>query len=199
MADDLDLAISDEVVQARGPRRPTAGGPDDRLATAFEALQDLFFLSTPLEGLDFVLRLLEDLVPSEAASACLYDINTDELRFVALAGPGAEERQGDAIPRVAGLCGAAARTLGEAVLVEDVASDSRYDPGIDGRVGIDPESMMLVGVAGGGRLLGLLQLINRRDQSQFSRADANVMTYVAGKLGEFLLEARMRGDERARS
>ncbi|HEY8429166.1 MAG TPA: GAF domain-containing protein, partial [Sandaracinaceae bacterium] len=150
--------------------------------------------TTPVEGLDFVIRLLEDLVPSEAASGCLYDINTDEFRFVALTGPGAEERQGEAVPRVAGLVGAAARTLGEALLVENVGSDPRFDPGVDGRVGVNPETMALVAVTSSGRLLGMIQLINRRGQARFTPADANVLTYVAARLGDFLVESRSRTD-----
>src|SRR5690606_1899619 len=110
--DDLDLGIMD--VEVRRP--PSPASPDDRLASAFEALQDLFFLSTPLEGLEFVVRLLDDLIPCEAASACLYDINTDEFRFVALTGPGADERRGEGVPRLVGLFGAASLCAGEALL-----------------------------------------------------------------------------------
>ena len=88
---------------------------------------------------------------------------------------------------------------GEPLLIEDFAHDERFDPGVDGRVGIDPQSMALVAVAYQGRLLGLLQLINRRGQAQFSRADANLLAYVAEKLGEFLHAARMRPDERQRA
>ncbi len=185
--DNLNLAFTDDVVHS---------GPDDRLAAAFEGLQDLFFLTTPVDGLDFVVRLLEDLVPSEAISACLYDINTDELRFVALSGPGAEERQGDAVPRRAGLIGIGALTPGDAVLFENVPGDPRFNPGVDGRLGVDPETMAVCSVAHGGRLLGLLQLVNRTGQAQFSGADANLLTYVSGKLGEFLQEARMRPQDR---
>ena len=169
---------------------------DDRLATAFEALQDLFFLTTPVEGLDFVLELLGDLVPSEASSACLYDINSDELRFVALRGPGAQERQGEGVPRLSGLMGAAATRSEGVLLTEDVPNDARFDPGVDGRIGLEPVTMALVPVSHQGRLLGMLQLINRRDQAQYSRADANLMAYVGEKLAEFLYSARMRSDER---
>jgi GAF domain-containing protein len=193
--DELDLTISDQVIDASGRRTMKVAG-DDALSTAFEALQDLFFLSTPIEGLEFVMRLLDDLVPSEAASACLYDINTDEFRFVALAGPGAQERQGEAVPRLIGLLGAAAQSPGDTLVVDHVAHDDRFDPGVDGRVGLDPRNMALVAVAFQGRLLGMLQLINRRDQPEYTRADANLLAYVGEKLGEFLQAARMRPRER---
>jgi GAF domain-containing protein len=168
---------------------------DERLANAFEALQDLFFLSTPVEGLEFVVSLLDDVVPSEAISACLYDINTDEFRFVALLGPGAQERRGEAVPRLSGLLRAALVHPGEPILVEDVSRDPRFDPGVDGRVGVEPASMAVVSVARHGHLSAALQLINRTGQAQYSRADANVLAYVAQKLGEFLEHARLRPTE----
>jgi hypothetical protein len=64
------------------PSRPN----EDRLAEVFEALEALPRMPTAADGLDFAVRLLERTVPAEAISACLYDINTDELRFVALSG-----------------------------------------------------------------------------------------------------------------
>lgn len=194
--DELDLAFSDDVLD-QGPASPvpTLTG-DDRLASAFEALQDLFFLSTAFEGLDFVMSLLEELIPSEAGSACLYDINTDELRFAALRGLGADDRKGDGVPRVSGLIGAATLAPGSALLIDDVASDPRYDPGVDGRVGLEPKTMVLIAISHQGRLMGLLQLINRQGGGAYTGADANLLAYVAGKLGEFLQTVRMRSHDR---
>jgi len=133
-------------------------------------------------------------VPSEAKSACLYDINSDEFRFVALTGPGAEERKGEGVPRLSGLLGAAALRPDRALLVEDACADERYDPGVDGRIGIAPLTMAVVALTHQGRLLGMLELINRQHQAQYSRADANILQYMAEKLGEFLYSVRMRSD-----
>ena len=140
--------------------------------------------------------MLEDLVPARAFSACLYDINSDELRFVALSGPGSDERKGVGVPRLAGLLGAAAVAQGQALLVDDVDEDPRFDPGVDGRVGLEPRTMAAVAVTHEGRLLGVLQAIDRRTAPRFDPTDANVMAYVAEKLGEFLHVARHRASQR---
>ncbi|MBX3271586.1 MAG: GAF domain-containing protein [Sandaracinaceae bacterium] len=197
-----------DAAQPRGPAPsvpppPRASAPpprvsqppprDDRLAIAFEALQDLFFLTTPMEGVDFVMQLLDDLIPSEARGVCLYDINTDELRFVALAGPGADERQGEGVPRLSGLLGVAALSPNHPFLVEDAANDDRFDPGVDGRIGLEVETLAVVALSHQGRLLGAVQLINRLEQMQFSRTDANILQYIAEKLAEFLYAARLGG------
>jgi len=182
------------VPPARAPATvPTlAESPDDRLAQAFEACQDLFFLSSAFDGLDFAVRLLNEVVPCEAITGALYDIDTNELRLVVLTGPGAETRRGSAIPSGRGLCmDAALRPV--AILIDDVQEDGRYDAEIDGRPGLDAQTMLLHSVMHERRLLGLLQLTNRHVQPQFGRADANVVAYVAKALGEFLDGQRTAG------
>ncbi|MBK8168886.1 MAG: hypothetical protein IPK60_00915 [Sandaracinaceae bacterium] len=164
---------------------------DERLANAFEACQDLFFLKSAADGLEFIVRLLRETVPSEAITSALYDINTDEFRFVALDGPGAGERRGDAIPSTAGLFGAAAASIGIALVVDDVHNDSRFDPGIDGRLGVEPRNMLLYALVHERRLLGMLQLINRSGRDYFGRGDMNVVTYIGKQLTEFLHEKRI--------
>ncbi len=179
-------------------RKPTPGGgaaiADDRLADAFEGLQDLFFLTSAFEGVEFTMRLVTDLIPCEATSVALYDINSHELRFVATTGTGGEERKGDAIPTTAGLIGAALSDWYRALSIPDVGADARFDPGIDGRVGLDLHNMLLVPVAAQGRLLALVQLINRTGDLQFSQADANLLSYVTSRLGEFLIQTKMAAD-----
>jgi GAF domain-containing protein len=177
-------------------RKPTPGGAltDDRLADAFEGLQDLFFLTSAFEGVEFTLRLVGDLIPCEAQSIALYDINSHELRFVSTTGTGAEERKGDAIPTTAGLIGAALGDWGRSLAIADVAADARFDPGIDGRVGLDLHNMLLMPVAAQGRLLALVQLINRAGDLQFSQADANLIAYIASRLAEFLIQTKMAAD-----
>ncbi|MCA9608192.1 MAG: GAF domain-containing protein, partial [Myxococcales bacterium] len=125
------------------------------------------------------------------------DINADELRFVALDGPGADERRGEGVPRLSGLLGVAALAPNHTVLVEDASADDRFDPGVDGRIGLSAENLAVVALTHQGRLLGVLQLINRQHQAQFSRADANLVFYIGEKLGEFLYAARMRPHHRA--
>ena len=173
---------------APAPRRSSGAPPpgDDRLATAFEGLQDLFFLPTPAEGADFVLRLLGELVPCEASAVALYDINTDELRFVAAHGVGADERKGDAVPAQAGILGAAIRLHEACTTVDELGADARFDPGVDGRVGLEATNTAVVGVFASGRLLGAFQLLNRIGDLEFGAADANLLVYVSNRFGAFL-------------
>jgi hypothetical protein len=169
-----------------------AAGQDDRLADVFEALDELPRLRTPAEALDFAVRLLEQMIPSEATSACLYDINTDELRFVALSGTGATERQGQAVARGAGLFGQAAKAEHNSSVFPNVMVEPLFDTAIDGRPGVDARNVLLRPIVHEHQLLGMLQLLNRNNAAAFSAQDVNVINYVAERLAVFLVNVRAR-------
>ncbi len=177
------------------PTRDPTGDQDRRLAIAFEACQEVYFLNTPLQALDFAVKLLGDLVPAEAASGCIYDINTDEFRFVSVTGPGASERRAEAIPSSAGLLSAAVRSGRDSLVSNDILDDARYDAAVDGRVGIDAASIAYLPLQRKDRLLGMLQLINRQSRTGFSEADMAIASYVASQIAEFL-HARRTTDAR---
>lgn len=182
-----------------GLHAPASEAPaqhDDRLDEVFQGLAELSRLQTPVDGLDLAVRLLEHYVPSEAISACLYDINTDELRFVSVLGEGAGDMQGKAAPLAGGLLGQSLRKEHRAAIFGDVLMEPAFNPEIDSRPGLDARSMLICPVISETHLLGGLQLINRLNTHRYSQADANVASYIAERLGEFLHELRRRHSQR---
>lgn len=171
-------------------RRESTGEQDLRLTVAFEAVQDLYFLATPADGLDFAVKLLAELVPSEAISGCIYDINTDEFRFVALTGEGASNRRAAAVRSTQGLFGAAAHSGLDNLIIPDVMNDPRFDPEVDGRQDMAIRNMAFFVLHKADQLFGMLQLINRDSGKVFSDADVAVASYVANQMTTFLREKR---------
>lgn len=167
-------------------RRPLvnggAGRGAERLAFAFEALQDLGHVGSAAEASQLVIELLDKTIPSEAASACLYDIDTDELRFVATSGLGADGQRGQAVSGKTGLLGQALRRDGEPMVVGDVLVEPAYNPESDSRPGIEDRNMLLRALSADSRTLGLIQLINRAEAAGFSKDDVNVLNYIADQL-----------------
>jgi hypothetical protein len=184
-------AVVDYPAAEEAAGSPHGAEPDERLAVVFESLHELSHLRTAADGLDFVVRLLGHAVSCDALSACLYDINTDELRFVAVTGMGASSAQGKAIARSAGLFGKAAALEHASLVINDMQREPGYEPHTDGRAGVPARNMLLRAVTHEGRLLGMLQLINRSNGS-FTSADVHLINYVADRLAEFLHEARSR-------
>jgi hypothetical protein len=171
-------------------RRESTGEQDLRLTIAFEAVQDLYFMATPADGLDFAVKLLSELVPAEAISGCIYDINTDEFRFVAVTGEGANDRRAAAVRSKQGLFGAAAHGGRDSLLVPDVLAETRFDPDIDGRHGLVARNMAFFVLHKADQLFGMLQLINRDGGRAFSDADIAVTSYIANQMTAFLREKR---------
>jgi GAF domain len=170
--------------------RDDTGEVDSRLASAFEALPDLYFLPTPVAGLEFTTQLVSRLVPCEAISVCLYDINTDEFRFVAVGGPGANQRRASAVPSSAGLFGAAKRSTGDALVIKNVEDEPRYQQAVDGRADLEVLDLAYVPLRHRQQLLGMVQLINRAGDRGFTSSDAAVLHYIANQLAEFLASRR---------
>jgi hypothetical protein len=172
------------------PAQMSGGAHDDRLADVFEALGGLSRLPSAADALDFAVQLLARSVPCEAVAACLYDINTDELRFVALTGPGASEIQGRAVPRSSGLFGQAARLEHHASVFRDVFMEPSFDPELDSRPGLDARTVVLRPIVHEHQLLGMLQLINRQGKLEFTGEDAHLVSYIAERLADFINAAR---------
>ncbi|HJL05209.1 MAG TPA: GAF domain-containing protein [Polyangiaceae bacterium LLY-WYZ-15_(1-7)] len=181
-----------EPAAASPRRRTTTDDHDARLADAFEACQDLFFLQSPAEGLDFVVALFDQLLPAEAISACLYDIDADVFRFVVVTGEGSSERQGHAVGSSVGLFAAASQLVGTVLRVDDLTSDPRFDADVEGRPGLEARAALYVPLNHQGRLLGMVQLFNRTPHGAFSQPDADLAVYVGRQLSEFLHNARIR-------
>ena len=171
---------------------PSAAPHDDRLADVFEALEELSHLTTPVDALDLAVRLLERTIPSEATGACLYDINTDQLRFVAVLGAGAAATQGHAVGRASGLFGQAARAEHHASVFADVRIEPAFDVTVDSRPGLHPRNVMLRPIIHEHQLLGMLQLVNREHAGSFSTEDTHVINYIGERLADFLIGSRAR-------
>lgn len=164
---------------------------DLRLAKAFEASHDLFFLGTPVEGISFAVRLLAEIIPSEAMAGCLYDINSDELRFVAAVGTSSEFVQGTSVNRGVGLTGRASLD-GQVVRLREGSVPEDYDADVDGREGMEITSAMYVPMSTEGRFFGVLQFQNRKGGTSFGAGDEEVARYVAQQLALFLSDCKRR-------
>lgn len=172
-------------------RKSTGEAAEDRLAEVFERVQDLFFLQTAAEGCEFVLRLCQEMIPSEAGSALLYDINADELRFVYVDGPVADKLKGQAVSRRRGILGLSTN-VGHPIVVPDAKRDARVDRSVDERTGFESRSLLTTSVQMDGQLLGALQLVNSTSSRGYTESDAHLLEYLAEQFADFLLQARLR-------
>jgi len=157
----------------------------ERLSAAFEACQDLMFLERPIDALEFAVRLLAELLPTDVTIASIYDIDTDELRAASVLG--VDGIAGRAARAGTGLLGVAAQDAAVALRVQDLNADARFVPAAEGVPGMKGGAAVYMAISRAGRLYGMLQLF-RRGEPRFTRNDAELVRYVGEQVGEFMAQ-----------
>jgi hypothetical protein len=166
-------------------RTPTVRPAGDGLVGAvFEALHELHFLSDVKEGAHFVRRVIEEKMQPSVALVHLYDINSRHFVVMSALADRAEVLTEYATPDDDALAAEIMRGE-EAMLVLEPASDPRLARG-RWRLAEPKRSVLCAPVAVDGRYLGLLEIADPKDGSEFTEEDRNVLTYVATAFAKYL-------------
>ena len=111
-------------------------------------------------------------------SALLIDADKDELVFSAVVGKAADALTGQRMPISEGVAGWVA-SHGKPAIVEEVAADSRFSDRLDKLTGFRTESVIAVPLRAGGKVFGVIELLNRLDGRAFSAYDMRVLSTIA--------------------
>ena len=120
----------------------------------------------------------KELLQSEGASLLLMDRETDELIFDIVISNKGEIIQGKRIKPGVGIAGQVALT-GQPLIVNDVASDSRFFSDIDKASGFYTKSIIAVPVIMKDRLVGVLEAVNSLRPECFTDDDLTMIGYLA--------------------
>ena len=115
---------------------------------------------------------------ARAASIFLLDEDTDELVFEAVAGEGAGELVGTRLPSSTGIAGWVLVTR-QPLVLDDVKNDPRFSRETAERTGFVPEGLMAVPLLHEERSLGVLQVLDRPQQSRFSLQEMDLLGLFA--------------------
>src|SRR5215213_1835767 len=102
-----------------------------------------------------------------ACSIALVDPVTNELVYQASWGAGAKEIVGVRLPPGKGLAGTVVKS-GEGLAVPDCRNDSRFQAQIAAGTGYVPYTMLVVPLQQGGRTLGTMSVLDRRDGQPYT-------------------------------
>ncbi len=148
----------------------------------------------PRAVLEAVARAAAGIFDAAAASIALEQPG-GELRFEAAWGAGADEIVGVTLPAGAGIAGSVA-ARGRALAIADCRTDIRFAAQVAAGTGYVPHTMLAVPLRLGGRTIGVLELLDRRDGEPYRDADApraeHLATVAAVALGEAENEAGTR-------
>jgi GAF domain-containing protein len=117
---------------------------------------------------------------ARASSIFLFDEDTDELVFAAVAGEDEQGLVGRRMPSSQGIAGWVLSSRTPLVL-EDVQQDPRFARDVAEGTGYVPKGMMAVPLLHGEEALGVLQVLDRPERSTFSLAEMDLLGLFANQ------------------
>jgi GAF domain-containing protein len=174
------------------------------LRESVHALSALYYLSQAITAETDVLRLLSDILDMSMAvlkasdgSLMLVDEATSELVFAVVRGTAAESLQGFRLPPGEGIAGSVAASR-QPEIVLDVRRDPRFYALVDESIGFKTRSMVCVPlVLDDGRVLGVIQILNKVSDREFTQDDLDLMLVVAQLAATAMRRAERAGEQRA--
>ena len=132
------------------------------------------------ELLRSIVEVARAIFAAKASSIFLYDEETDQLVFAAVAGEGEQSLVGKSIPSSTGIAGwvLASRTP---LVVEDVTADPRHARDVAEATGYVPKGLMAVPLLHEERALGVLQVLDRPQRSRFSLQEMELLGLFASQ------------------
>jgi len=117
---------------------------------------------------------------AKAASVFLLDEETEELVFEAVAGEGSETLVGVRFPADTGVAGWVLVTR-QALVVDDLTKDTRFSREAAESTGFVPKGLMAVPLLAEEKALGVLEVLDRPQQSRFTLAEMDLLGLFANQ------------------
>jgi Nif-specific regulatory protein len=73
-----------------------------------------------------------------------------------------------------------------ATIVNDAQTDDRFYPAMDRELGFKTQSVLAAPMIGGGRVLGVIEMLNKKNGKLFSVGDQRLLTLMSRFSGELL-------------
>jgi GAF domain-containing protein len=130
--------------------------------------------------LQSVVEVARAIFNAKASSIFLLDEEADELVFEAIAGHGAETLLGQRFPSSTGIAGWVLVTR-QPIVIEDVTEDPRFAKDVAETTGYVPKGLMAVPLLHEERALGVLEVLDRPQRTQFSLVEMDLLGLFANQ------------------
>ncbi len=140
--------------------------------------------------LQYILENAVNILNCEAGTLFLMDDQTGELEFRVTVGPVAGNLLGQRIPAGSGIAGRAVQTRAPVIENDGQRSSLRFEAA-DKQTGFISRSLLAVPMLIKDRVLGVIEVINRRDGLPFVTDDQNLLTAFAGQAAVAIENARL--------
>ncbi len=140
--------------------------------------------------LRLVVESAANVINAVAGAIFLVDATQKELIFEVATGPQAASTTGVRVPLGHGIAGLVAVT-GQPMAVSDVQGDSRHAADVADQIGYEPQSILCVPLLRDGEVVGVLELLDKREQAAFSAGDIQVLGHFAELASVAIDQSRM--------
>jgi len=167
------------------------------IKTKLERLELLDLISRAINStndintlLKISLNLTTGFIDAEAVSLFLRDENTGDLLCYMASGAKGDILEGHRMKKGIGIAGWVAEN-GTPLLVNDVSQDKRFNPEMDRKTGFTTRSILAVPLRAMSKTIGVLEVINKRDNRLFTIDDQQLLYSLANHLAIAVENARM--------
>lgn len=149
------------------------------------------------ELLDATMRWVEAELEVQAASLLLLDQDSRRLRFEVALGEKGDQIKDFTVALGQGIAGTVAETA-EPMVINDVARDPRHARDLAKAVDYPVYNLLCVPMLLRGEVVGVIEVMNKRDRLPFTEYDTALLTVIAQQAGLFMENARLYSILRSR-
>jgi signal transduction histidine kinase len=131
-----------------------------------------------------------EILNCEAGSLLLIDSQTDELVFEVATGPVAADLMGKRLPAGTGLVGKAVEIL-QPIIANDVRRTKEWYDEPDHQTGFTTQDLLVVPMQVKGRVIGVIEVINRKDGLPFTQDDQELLSAFTSQAAVAIENARL--------
>ncbi|MBI3007153.1 MAG: diguanylate cyclase [candidate division NC10 bacterium] len=186
----LRRALEEEPERRRPASPPEAAGPLIPLEAFHEVGKALTSTLKLSEVLNIIADTMSHFVRCEAWSLLLMDERRQELRFEVATGERGPLVKQFRLKPGEGIAGWVARE-GQACIVEDVTADPRFAAHVDSATGFTTRAVLCVPLRSKGKVLGVIELLNKLDGAVFDGRDLQVVSILADYAAIAIENARL--------
>ncbi len=166
----------------------------DSIQALMEAVEQLSPSAEIMPMLDRILFNALTVINAQEGSLLVLDEEKDELVFVLVRGSVEQQLRGRRMPASKGIAGWIVKNR-KPTIVNNASADDRFYAGIDRALNFETRSILGAPIMGGGRVLGVIEVVNKRNGLPFNETDQSLLTLLCRVAGE-ILYVMLQQDER---
>lgn len=149
-----------------------------RLELVYEVSKKIGSVPRMTQMLEHVIKMTQQTLGASAASILLFRNNDQELFFEVASGPVSKALRQVKLNTQYGIAGQVART-GKPIIVNDASRSPNFHKMIDDTTGFSTRSLICAPLATHYKILGVIEVLNKQDGSEFGEQDLEAVVSVA--------------------